>query len=540
MSIDPYVEDTSGDGLADAEQVNLWWEFNETDSGQWKLEAELLEADAHPAMVDTANNGLTDYEEMVVWETNPLLKDTSGDGFIDSVDPHPTEVTRPPNVQVTSPRLQIETDEFGNTVIREFHGTPGEFDNNIIEPDFNNHVRIQIASDTELDSVEVNALYSPAVGDWIEEPYWTTDHEKYLRQVILAQPEQQRYGYIADVFLHQHGWLDEPPERYWVNVTTTGGHGYNIEIDPNSTTAVDRAKARLESTKVTPILAGATMAASTTQIGTSAGAAVVGAKMAPAAGLLLVGGYAALYSDFNQPASSYSADHIVDEQRYTVPASEFAQTYEPYETPARIGTVKLPSGAVYEAPEEFGDGYDRGFGKEYIVQLPGITEGNVEDGLGEVLRNPSAIEQDGPYQIVIGDNPFGEGELALRLLHDQNALLVISAGQLVEDPTGHKVQIDPTDRHPVDRPGHADNWGQIRDAVQNPNQIWINDVDHGSATGLERHYIAEINGEWLVVRTYWEGTMWTVSTAPKYGTKSQIEQYIDERDLDDKVYGDEL
>ena len=34
LDIDPEVEDTSGDGLADAEQVNLWWDYVEVGFGE--------------------------------------------------------------------------------------------------------------------------------------------------------------------------------------------------------------------------------------------------------------------------------------------------------------------------------------------------------------------------------------------------------------------------------------------------------------------------------------------------------------------------
>ena len=112
-----------------------------------------------------------------------------------------------------------------------------------------------------------------------------------------------------------------------------------------------------------------------------------------------------------------------------VPDQQIEQEWDPTQDdiPPELGIVKLPSGVVYEAPEGFDEHHDRGHGWEHIKKLPGIEEAN---DIGEVLRAPNAIEQDGRYNIVIGDNPGADGQVILRLLGGT----IISASEGVSDP----------------------------------------------------------------------------------------------------------
>ena len=78
----------SGNGLADAEQIDIDWriEWKEAawaESGAGDVfEAEVTDADAHPAMADTADNNMTDAEEFEIG-TEPFEWDTAGDGIAD-------------------------------------------------------------------------------------------------------------------------------------------------------------------------------------------------------------------------------------------------------------------------------------------------------------------------------------------------------------------------------------------------------------------------------------------------------------------------
>jgi len=168
--------------------------------------------------------------------------------------------------------------------------------------------------------------------------------------------------------------------------------------------------------------------------------------------------------------------------------------------------------------------------------LPGATEGNVVDGIGDVLRAPSAVEQDGPYTVVIGDEtPFGDGQIVIRTLQTDNALLVVNAAKLVEDPLGGKVEIDRTNRHPVRDPQHLD-YDEITKAVRNADQVW--------KQGRNRHYIKYINGRWVAVRARFAGHHYTVSTSHPIGqTKADVGDYIYRWNLQKngkRVYGPPL
>jgi hypothetical protein len=55
--------DTDGDGLTDYQEVNVW--------------------QTNPLVADTDGDGLADGDEVNVWHTNPLVADTDGDGFPD-------------------------------------------------------------------------------------------------------------------------------------------------------------------------------------------------------------------------------------------------------------------------------------------------------------------------------------------------------------------------------------------------------------------------------------------------------------------------
>jgi Bacterial TSP3 repeat len=59
----PAVVDTDGDGLSNADEINIY----HTD----------------PSKADTDGDGLSDRDEIVTWKTNPLNPDTDGDGYTD-------------------------------------------------------------------------------------------------------------------------------------------------------------------------------------------------------------------------------------------------------------------------------------------------------------------------------------------------------------------------------------------------------------------------------------------------------------------------
>ncbi|WP_312911051.1 hypothetical protein [Natronosalvus caseinilyticus] len=72
LDLDPAVADTSGDGLTDAEVIDLEWDFVRSDRGDgaWDLKAVVNGATAHPARIDTTGDGLTDRQQLEGWEIN--------------------------------------------------------------------------------------------------------------------------------------------------------------------------------------------------------------------------------------------------------------------------------------------------------------------------------------------------------------------------------------------------------------------------------------------------------------------------------------
>lgn len=154
-------------------------------------------------------------------------------------------------------------------------------------------------------------------------------------------------------------------------------------------------------------------------------------------------------------------------------------SYTPVSGPLEDMTIKLPSGAVEsEYSPRIGDTVHHGYGWEYIqIQFPGLTTHEIS----EILRAPNAIEQDGRYKIVIGDNPDGPGQIELWLLNG----LVVSASHTVYDQTRDEhVRIN--DEHNViEKILNKDDWDHSQlgatkeevlrnliEIVENPDEIW--------------------------------------------------------------------
>ena len=93
-------KDTDGDGLTDYEEIYLTWTdplLTDTDGDGINDAEEDLDGDGltnkneimlgtDPASADTDGDNLTDYEELYIYGTNPLLPDTDGDGLTDYDD----------------------------------------------------------------------------------------------------------------------------------------------------------------------------------------------------------------------------------------------------------------------------------------------------------------------------------------------------------------------------------------------------------------------------------------------------------------------
>ena len=187
-----------------------------------------------------------------------------------------------------------------------------------------------------------------------------------------------------------------------------------------------------------------------------------------------------------------------------------AATYED----TAVGDVTLPVGASVTASSALVGETSRGYSWEYIQrEVPGVTQ----DQMGEILRTPSAVVTTGSGSLVIGDNPGGEGQLIIELVG--GTVVKAYSGQAIRDPQGRRVIIDRNERHPLqDDNDHPDSYDEIEEVIKNPDEIW--------ESGRRVYYVKEINGRYLVIRTYREGSVWTISTAVYEGSKLQ-----DVRDL---------
>ena len=207
LNLDPVWADTSGDGLDDGEVVDIEYEITGTE-----IHAEVEGAIAHPARYDTANNGLSDGEELELG-TNPFFADTSGDGLIDSVDESPLEKNTLPEI------------EYGPQFVEgaDHHDLLG--------------IRAMPTGDASEVSIDVEAEY-PEIGDDVStEPRLYNTEEKpdgeRLEEYNLRDTENT-YGY---------------PQR--VVVTVEDDNGNTILVDENLFT---------EETEVSAARAGASAA----------------------------------------------------------------------------------------------------------------------------------------------------------------------------------------------------------------------------------------------------------------------------------------
>ncbi len=81
----PLSEDTVGNGLTDYEEVHVYGTDPtvEDTTGDGLTDAENVEHGADPTLDDTTGDGLSDYDEIHEYGTDPSTEDTTGDGLTD-------------------------------------------------------------------------------------------------------------------------------------------------------------------------------------------------------------------------------------------------------------------------------------------------------------------------------------------------------------------------------------------------------------------------------------------------------------------------
>jgi hypothetical protein len=299
------------------------------------------------------------------------------------------------------------------------------------------------------------------------------------------------------------GWLNENPDKYEITITDEKGHTIRYRVDLTG----DGAQLKRVATAGMVITAGSPVP----------GDAVVFGGL-----VLIAAGGTLIYEHTLKPPEPVTKKQLSTETQI----SDTAATYKPGEVDPRIDMpVRLPSGRTYEAP----NGNKRRFGKEQIVQLPGINNGNAEETVGEILKTPSAIRQQGEYTIVIGDNPRGPGKLKLWLRDGVVVKGAIQAANPV-DPTGEEVDISD---HAVREDSSHPSYEKAKKTVQDPDEIW--------ETGPHRTYVKEIDRKWVTVRAYDLGDKYNGGTAVIYDTYKEVQEFLNRKGYDssDKIYHNE-
>jgi hypothetical protein len=88
LGLDPLLEDTDGDGLSDGDEVLVYFTdplLEDTD-GDGLSDGDELDLGLDPLLSDTDGDGLSDGDEVLVYFTDPLLEDSDGDLVIDGLD----------------------------------------------------------------------------------------------------------------------------------------------------------------------------------------------------------------------------------------------------------------------------------------------------------------------------------------------------------------------------------------------------------------------------------------------------------------------
>ena len=106
---DPLLADTDGDGLEDDEEISLGTDPRDTDTDNDNLlDGDEVSRGTKPKDPDTDQDGLSDGAEVLTHLTNPLVKDSDGDGISDF-----DEVTKGSNPNDANNPKNIDTDKEG-------------------------------------------------------------------------------------------------------------------------------------------------------------------------------------------------------------------------------------------------------------------------------------------------------------------------------------------------------------------------------------------------------------------------------------------
>uniref|UniRef100_A0A8A2VG66 VWA domain-containing protein n=1 Tax=Haloterrigena alkaliphila TaxID=2816475 RepID=A0A8A2VG66_9EURY len=434
LSINPDVRDTSGDGLPDNEQVDTDYTVYQ-DDGEWKLRATVDEYHARPSKADTDGDTLTDYEERRLWGTNPLRMDTSSDGFIDPIDPYPTEDSSPPEVRLSS-------------------------------ADFTEGVLVAVDDKSAIESVEGNPYYDPP---WPADSTWDSsqattydlddelgDIEKWVYKNLGMVRDDDDYSIEFDTH-----W-GTSPEKYYVNVTDEYDNevSFLVEVDANG---AELAKAG--------VVAGGTVSMPVDGP-TAPASAVVGILTLVGSGTILIASEQGYFGSSSQ----------VEE----VPVDDIHQSTErTWET--NDGTeIALPTGEIHE--QSYYTDHVRGYGWEYIQETTSLTQ----TALGyAILTQDEVIYENGEIRYIIGGQIGSDEKVILSIIG--GTVMAASHTPAYNDDCGATIDINQHDNpeHSLRDGKPIDEVSTLIEILENPTRI----VD----AGHKRYYILKLGTNRVVM-----------------------------------------
>lgn len=324
-------EDTDDEGLKDGVEITygLVPPGDYGADGDDPLVRKVIQVNSRPDAIDSDGDGLDDFEEQYVWNTDSLQIDSDSDGFSDAVDEKPLTENEPPEVELTS-------------------------------INYKEHVFVTVSDESSISSVVVNGYYNPPIDD----SFW---NKSYPGGDPYEYPDGSLMYYIP---IYQHGVLNEHPERYYVNATDANGATMIYEIEPSDN---NDGVAKIASVGVAATVSGEATSSVVLFEGLGAASSVV-----TTGGLVVVGVAGLAWIDYQ--STTFEPDQVVETSQPVAPT-------EPVdEYTLSDGTVVTLSTGFYEAEL----GYERGFGLKYSTNHAGLSEEEIEDILDnpvEVIKD---------------------------------------------------------------------------------------------------------------------------------------------------------
>ncbi|OLZ42512.1 hypothetical protein A6E15_16770 [Natrinema saccharevitans] len=480
VKTDPHIADTDGDGLTDGQEVGEYSEVTHTYSGvgltRSKVTFSYYKLRSDPTDPDTDNDQVNDHDERRIWDSDPTQADTDDDGLIDVVDPAVNEKTTPPRFKYQSYNIN-DLSQLPTTV-----RNPSERLAVVARP---------TGGATDIEEIHVHQY----IDTWVPlvENGW---HNQTFTGDDLKHAENSDKVYVTTTF----GVLGRvSPEEVEITVVDDDGNIAGTSHDVDDGTVDVAAGVSATDTTTAGLAVGAVSSSEYAAVTTATGISVSSAAVI-ASGAVVAGGYAVWAETTGSAAGEVSQRAYAQSIPVTEPL--WQEEIDGLE-------ITLPSGAVYE--HEIHDGHERKHGWEQIKELPGISQpGDVR----EIVRAPNAIEEDGRYDLIIGDNPGGDGQIILRVAEG----LIIAADQIVEDPQGVEDEfLIPTDKsHIEDREEpHITQNSEIQRIVEEADEVYTNGYglyvwvlyEEGTAKivhGYDHKQIDETDHDRIVLSTAYE------------------------------------